>query len=350
MPSVQVSYFLAAGSYPNDAPGSMSPEQAWVVDILNSAQTTAMLKWLKQSGLETPEMAHLKRIRRQQGADTKITVILTYVYKHPDPPSLPDIELSEAYIVPVPRSAALTITSLAIKNTLWPTVYAPKRKGEVECWSRGKVLWACEAMKKTIEEAQEARQRDELPIVAHVPVPYDEETQAATQVLTALTAYDTRKSAMHPLRHAIPNVIRAVAELRASSTATHIPTPSVADSPGSTPNAVVVDVLTPHDTDEGSISRVTTPSSFRNGAHYLLTSLTLFTTHEPCIMCSMALLHSRVKEIIYLIPMDATGGCGGAACVPKLEGINHRYGIGAWKLGGKLGDEYGLDIDVTIDA
>ncbi len=34
-------------------------------------------------------------------------------------------------------------------------------------------------------------------------------------------------------------------------------------------------------------------------------------------MCSMAILHLRVKEVFYLIPMAKT-------CIPRLEGANHR--------------------------
>ena len=48
-------------------------------------------------------------------------------------------------------------------------------------------------------------------------------------------------------------------------------------------------------------------------------------------MCTMALLHSRVKEVFFLYPMAKTGGCGGAACVPALKGVNHRFSIGIWK-------------------
>lgn len=49
-------------------------------------------------------------------------------------------------------------------------------------------------------------------------------------------------------------------------------------------------------------------------------------------MCSMALLHSRVKEVFYLMPMNKTGGCGGLACLPMLQGVNHRFEICVWKV------------------
>ena len=67
-------------------------------------------------------------------------------------------------------------------------------------------------------------------------------------------------------------------------------------------------------------------------------------------MCSMALLHSRVKEVFYLIPMAKTGGCGGLACIPRLEGVNHRYSIAKWVdgEGGIFGSE--IEIDDSIDA
>ena len=70
-------------------------------------------------------------------------------------------------------------------------------------------------------------------------------------------------------------------------------------------------------------------------------------------MCAMALLHSRVKEVFYLVPMPRTGGCGGAACVPKLDGVNHRFAIARWRLGADGAadvDVRGLEIAEDVDA
>ncbi|KAI0700012.1 hypothetical protein C8T65DRAFT_580637 [Cerioporus squamosus] len=317
-------------------------EDAWVVDLKDPRLAAVMLKWLKQSGFDTPSMAHLKRIRK---LDDKMSMVLILTREHPDPPQFPEhIELSPPYVIPVPKSAALTMTSLKLKSSLWPTIYAPRKKFEPEPWTRGKVRWACAAMKQVVQVAQHAGTEGELPIAAYVPIPYDEETKIATRMSDPISAHDTRKSACHPLRHSIINLVRAVGELRASSTASAAT--SLSPPPQLTP---VINVPAP------SLDQSRPEGGIRNGAHYLLTSLTLFTTHEPCIMCSMALLHSRVKEVFYLIPMTKTGGCGSVTCVPRLEGVNHRYVVNAWKHVGTEDkgdevDESGLEVEEACDA
>jgi tRNA-specific adenosine deaminase 3 len=127
------------------------------------------------------------------------------------------------------------------------------------------------------------------------------------------------------------NVIRQIADARARSG-------DAAEPPTHT--------STPGDAEENDSA----PPLNANGTNYLLTARTLFTTHEPCIMCSMALLHSRVKEVVYLLPMRATGGCGGGTCVPALPGVNHRFGICRWTEDAVLEAEAGLQVDASVDA
>jgi tRNA-specific adenosine deaminase 3 len=153
-----------------------------------------------------------------------------------------------------------------------------------------------------------------LPIGAHIPTPYDPFMQdSGDHGSTSFTASDTRKTTTNPLRHSVLNVIRKLAD---HHTTTH------------TPSA----------------------EALKNGTNYLLTDQTVFVTHEPCVMCSMALLHSRVKEVVYLYPMPKTGGCGGCACLPNLKGVNHRFGILQWKLDMWGQKDPKIEICDTVDS
>lgn len=162
----------------------------------------------------------------------------------------------------------------------------------------------------------------QLPVAAYVPRPFEVSDGPPSR---SFIAHDTRQTMAHPLRHAVMNVIRQIADHRAASGE------DVDEPPPSAPADTDADTDSP-----------------RNGTNYLLTSQILFTTHEPCIMCSMALLHSRVKEVVYLLPMEKTGGCGGVTSVPTLPGVNHRFSVCRWK--GNTIREAGLELDGTIDA
>ena len=60
---------------------------------------------------------------------------------------------------------------------------------------------------------------------------------------------------------------------------------------------------------------------------YLCTGLELYTTQEPCIMCSMALVHARINKVVYGADNKEMGGLGSSYKIHCQEGINHHFQV-----------------------
>lgn len=63
---------------------------------------------------------------------------------------------------------------------------------------------------------------------------------------------------------------------------------------------------------------------------YLCLRLEVFLTHEPCIMCSMALVHSRVGRVIFLNRMTQTGGLTAEMARNDTGPVGLGYGL-CWR-------------------
>ena len=60
---------------------------------------------------------------------------------------------------------------------------------------------------------------------------------------------------------------------------------------------------------------------------YLCTGFDLYITHEPCIMCAMALTHSRINQVFYGIEDKVIGGLGSTYRIHCQDGLNHHYEV-----------------------
>lgn len=241
-------------------------------------------------------------------------------------PALADLASVVLYRVRVPVCAAPSRARLAEWAAVWPCLFLPPgaglatgqglpgsdaaratvfvdRRADAAVWTDPqKLAWVRSCFQRCLATAQRAIEAGEVGVGALVT------SDDGTLVVDAM---DTRASEAHPLRHAIPNAIRAVAAWRTS-------------------NSYAAD------------------AEAANGQDYLLTHLSLFLTHEPCVYCAMALTHSRVRTVYFLWPsLNAGGFCGahagpheqpaclggedgGPYAIHEQSGLNHCYDVWRW--------------------
>lgn len=60
---------------------------------------------------------------------------------------------------------------------------------------------------------------------------------------------------------------------------------------------------------------------------YLCTGYDCYTVHEPCAMCAMALVHSRIRRVIYCVPDKQHGALGGSFRLHGQKSLNHHYQV-----------------------
>jgi tRNA(adenine34) deaminase len=59
-------------------------------------------------------------------------------------------------------------------------------------------------------------------------------------------------------------------------------------------------------------------------SNYRLTGATLYVTLEPCLMCSGAMVHARIRRVVYGAPDPRTGAAGSIFNVLQSTALNHQ--------------------------
>ena len=70
-------------------------------------------------------------------------------------------------------------------------------------------------------------------------------------------------------------------------------------------------------------------------ANYRLADATLYVTIEPCTMCAGAMVHARVKRVVYGAVEAKSGVAQSNGCLFEGEHLNHRVDV----CGGVLADQ-----------
>ncbi len=122
----------------------------------------------------------------------------------------------------------------------------------------------------------------------------------------------------HPLAHALMRCVEEVAasERAAGGKAGAARAPSAgskrpAGCEGSGPGG-----------DEGSGA-----DGVDGGGSHLCVGCDAYVTAEPCAMCAMAMVHSRVRRVVYAIPSEAHGALGSKYELHATRSLNHHFQV-----------------------
>lgn len=308
----------------------------------------------------TDALHHLKRVRSPPTTDgpaTKDTVVSILLFPTsvlPDgaqlgeeldkAPSLKEHLASEgAYKVEVPAGTARTKAQVREWGAVWPVQIVHIREGagakvRVKGWERAKVDWVNKRARAVWDQARQAGEQGEHPIACEVSEAWDSDFHSGEiQPTLLVSARDTRRSTGNTMLHAASNAIDAIALLDLP-----VPPPSTSISNTTADTTTTIDPAAPR---YGS-RRPACPSLPPDP--YLLTGLAVFTSHEPCLLCSMSLLHSRIKELYYVRPSPGAGGCGTEYRVHEDGGLNHRFEVWRVAMGGEEGG-WGEGFEVEVD-
>ncbi|OCF73669.1 hypothetical protein I204_05513 [Kwoniella mangroviensis CBS 8886] len=294
-----------------DQDGTM---EIWTLEFTDPRLTRTALDFSKELTATDERLRHLKRVCRRKEKDQEICRIVLAMVTEYEKSTLQSIMASYSptlsHLTPavhtVPSSSARTQEQMKVKSHIWPVSFQPTPiiPSNSSDWPIGRKAWVTSGIKRVLSLALEAKHKGELPIAAYCTAqpshfwPKKEEGFIPPTEGLRASSNDTRISDNHPLRHSALNCIKSIAYLRTIPPFTEI-----------------------------------TPT--RNGADYLLTSLSLFITHEPCVMCCMALLHSRVKEVFYVFDRSHGGGFSGSGLgINARNDLNHKFH--AWKYDGTV--------------
>lgn len=298
--------------------------EAFAAPIINKKETSRLVKDLT-SIHPLPGLQHIKRVRacKSDKHPHPLEVIICLVDDAPDVKDFKELSiadlrlyesfnsngLGEPFIVKIPSSAPLTRPQFERASRHWPTSFHEDK--QVTAALRGQLFTATqkakmhEYMMAAIRAARAGQEQGRVPVGAVMVDP------ASDQILA--TAHDCSRDT-HPLHHAVMVCIDLVARGQGGGAYNFDPFPACqfTSSDGAS--------------DIASLGPADAPSPEQKGQPYICTGYDLYVTREPCIMCAMALLHSRIGRVFYGTS-SRDGALGTRYKIHTQKELNHHFEV-----------------------
>lgn len=288
--------------------------EAFASPIVNKKETARLVRELNSlyplSGLQ-----HIKRVRacKEQGSPHPLEVLVCLVSDAPDMEAvsldslLPSDGvlhdgLGEPFVVKVPARPPLTRSQFEQTSRHWPTSFHEDKQVTVamrgELFSPPQKASMHMYMMSALAAANAGKEMGMEAVGAVVVNP-------ATQRIIAV-GHDCRGH--HPLKHAVMVCIELVAQSQGAGCYSFDRYPACR-------------FISPT-----SDTCLNVPDAEASSQPYICTGYDLYVTREPCVMCAMALVHSRIGRVFYGTA-SADGALGTKFKIHSQKDLNHRFEV-----------------------
>ncbi|KAM3862158.1 putative inactive tRNA-specific adenosine deaminase-like protein 3 [Diretmus argenteus] len=315
--------------------------EAFAVPITDKKETSRLVKELNTL-YPLPGLQHIKRVRacKEKGSPHPLEVVVCLVSDAPDIDCEKAVSinsllprdrarhdgLGEPFKVKVPACPPLTRPQFELASKHWPTSFHEDKQVTValrgELFSTLQKARMQEYMMSALAAARAGKERGMEAVGAVVVDPKAERLIAV--------GHDCRGD--HPLHHAVMVCIDLVARSQGGGVYSFDKYPAcqfTSLSSTSTPTSTLQNVLV---AEEG-------------GQPYICTGFDLYVTREPCVMCAMALVHSRIGRVFYGTA-SADGGFGTKYKIHSQKDLNHRFEVFKGVLSRQCEDLNGLEYHI----
>lgn len=284
---------------------------AYAAPIIEKREASRLVKDLSLI-YPLPGLQHIKRVRacKDKSSPHPLEVIVCLARDVAKGVMLADLlrsqsfdssGLGEPFLVEIPANPPLTRPQFEKASKHWPTSFHEDK--QVTSALKGQLFTADQKAKMQdymTAAVQAAKSGREMGMDAVGAVIVDPESEQVVAV-----GHDCKRGA-HPLHHAVMVCIDLVACGQGGGAYNYKKYPAC---------------------------QFSSSESFRNGCNlketgqpYICTGYDLYVTREPCVMCAMALVHSRINRVFYGAP-SADGALGTKYKIHCQKDLNHRFEV-----------------------
>ncbi|KAI5951478.1 TAD3 [Candida jiufengensis] len=258
--------------------------KVWSCEI-NPKEARALDLLLKKYYDDEVDLKHLKRFRKI-GKDTLQGIIC--IFKDQDDQKrlvldqLKEVELQKLEVIEVPKFPAFSKESIVKWSETWPMLW----KGNPNHQFLNSTTFDMEQERTMISNLLAQVKKNESTFPSATIMAKDVNGQLIIQTVS------TSSGGADPQEHSIMKAVKAIADKEVKNRSLNY--------------------------------------QLKEERGYLCTDMIVYTTHEPCVMCSMALVHSRIQRLTYLKSVSNGGGIESSYYLGDLDGLNWKFPIWRW--------------------